>query len=162
MTEPSPDAQWHVLSAQLRTLAVALTGSESDADDLVQQTIANLLTRRPDKATEPAYARQALVNAWLDRQRSIRRRLMRLRAKARTQRLWHVDADKASDAELHERVRQAVESLPARQRAVLTMRTVEGLSDDAIADALGCTREAVRSNMHLARRAMRSRLGDVT
>lgn len=164
MTRPSqpPNDQWSLLSAKLRGLAIALSGSEADADDLVQQTIANLLARRPDKATELAYARQALVNTWLDRQRSWRRRVTRLAAKARSQRSWHVDPDSTSDAELHAHVRRVVESLPPRQRAVLTMRTVEGLTDEVIAEALGCSREAVRSNMHLARRAVRSRIGDIS
>ena len=162
-SQTRPDEQWRAMSERLRRLALGLAGgSEADADDLVQQAIANLLARSPDKALDPAYARRALVNAWLDRQRSLRRRVARLAVRARTQRAWHVDADAVSDEEVRSRVRAIVTSLPPRQRAVLTMRTVEGMSDEAIASSLGCSREAVRASLHLARRAVRARLGDAT
>ncbi len=54
--------------------------------------------------------------------------------------------------------KEAIDSLPARQRAALLLRVVEGLSYEAIAEALECEVGAVRANLHLARMKVRSRL----
>ena len=158
MTEEHPrvDDRWLALSDRLRSLAVGLAGSEADADDLVQQTFANLLARRPEKSLDLAYARRALVHTWMDQQRSVRRRLARMATKARTQRLWHVDSDAASDEEVQQRIRDIVSALPARQRAVLTMRTVEGMNGRSHRRSTGLLtrRREIESAPGAARRAL--------
>lgn len=71
------EAAWVEHADRLRRLALALTGNRADADDLVQQTILNLLDRRPERAGDADYARRALLNAWLDSRRGLRRRIAR-------------------------------------------------------------------------------------
>lgn len=142
---------WRDLSDRLRRYALALTRRDDEADDLVQHTLATLLARAPDKAGHLGYARTTLTRAYLDRERSLKRRLARTLAIA-----WQsggatgARSDDSSSA-LHE----AIDALPARQRAALVLRLVEELDYPQIAAALECSPEAVRSNLHLARAAVR-------
>jgi len=47
-----------------------------------------------------------------------------------------------------------VTSLPPRQRAVIVLRYYEDLSEQEIADALGCSRGNVKSTAHHALEAL--------
>lgn len=70
--------QWAGTIERLRRIALALTRSPDDADDLTQQTLLTLLSRKPDCADHIGFGRTTMVRLWLDQQRSIRRRLARL------------------------------------------------------------------------------------
>jgi RNA polymerase sigma-70 factor (ECF subfamily) len=67
--------------------------------------------------------------------------------------------DGAVATETAAQVEQAVLRLPARQRAVVVLRTWNGLSYAEIADALGGTEGTVRSNMFHGLAALRKYLG---
>ena len=49
-----------------------------------------------------------------------------------------------------------VRSLPPRQRAVVVLRYYEDLSEQQIADTLGCSRGNVKSTAHRALKALRA------
>jgi DNA-directed RNA polymerase specialized sigma24 family protein len=51
--------------------------------------------------------------------------------------------------------------MPPRQRQVLYLATCEQLSHGEVADVLGISVAAVKSNLSLARKEMRTRLKDV-
>ena len=51
-----------------------------------------------------------------------------------------------------------VKSLPPRQRAVVVLRYYEQLSEQEIADVLGCSRGTVKSTAHHALNALRAAL----
>jgi RNA polymerase sigma factor (sigma-70 family) len=53
-----------------------------------------------------------------------------------------------------------VASLPPRQRAVIVLRYYEDLSEQQIANALGCSTGTVKSNASLAIQSLRKRIGD--
>jgi RNA polymerase sigma-70 factor (ECF subfamily) len=55
-------------------------------------------------------------------------------------------------------VRQAIESLPAKQRAAVLMHKYEELEYAEIADVLGCSESAVKSLLFRAYESLRSRL----
>jgi RNA polymerase sigma-70 factor (ECF subfamily) len=61
--------------------------------------------------------------------------------------------------ELHDRLEEAMERLPVRQRGALHLRAVEGLSYAAIASAMECSTGAARMLVLSARRAVQQRLG---
>lgn len=63
--------------------------------------------------------------------------------------------------ELQEKVQQAIGQLPERQRMALILRVYEELSFDAIADLMGGTPEAARTNLSLARRRLRTVLAPI-
>ncbi|WP_223164238.1 sigma-70 family RNA polymerase sigma factor [Nocardioides mesophilus] len=52
-----------------------------------------------------------------------------------------------------------VKSLPPRQRAVIVLRYYEDLSEQEIAEALGCSRGNVKSTAHHALKALRAAIG---
>jgi RNA polymerase sigma-70 factor (ECF subfamily) len=69
-------------------------------------------------------------------------------------------SDKRVEAQAVERislaaVREAVATLPARQRAALMMRKYQELEYDEIATALGCSEEAARANVYQALKKLR-------
>ncbi len=62
--------------------------------------------------------------------------------------------------ERRERFERAIASLPPKQRAVLALREVQGLSYDEIAENLGIARGTVMSRLFHARRLLVQKLGD--
>lgn len=53
-----------------------------------------------------------------------------------------------------------VAKLPPRQRAVIVLRFYGGLSEQEIADALGCAPGTVKSTSSAALKALRERMGE--
>jgi RNA polymerase sigma-70 factor (ECF subfamily) len=62
--------------------------------------------------------------------------------------------------ERNARFERAIASLPPKQRAVLALREVQGLSYDEIAENLGIARGTVMSRLFHARRLLAQKLGD--
>jgi RNA polymerase sigma-70 factor (ECF subfamily) len=149
---------WGRVRDALRRTALGLTGRSDDADELAQQTFAHLLARAPDKLEHAGYVRRTMLRLWLDEQRSLGRRLRRCALVAR-QAVARGPGEDAADAELTGAVRERIAALPAQQRAALVLRLVEGLEYEQIAEATGTSVGAVRSNLHLARRALGKAFG---
>jgi RNA polymerase sigma-70 factor (ECF subfamily) len=64
-------------------------------------------------------------------------------------------------SEVVERVKEAVETLPDKQRAVFTLKFYEGLSHKEIADVVGCSEGTSKANYFHAIRKLRKLLGDL-
>jgi len=62
--------------------------------------------------------------------------------------------------ELEERVKLAMDKLPAEQRAALIFRDVEGLSYQEMAEAMGCSIGTVMSRLHYGRKRIQELLED--
>ncbi len=62
--------------------------------------------------------------------------------------------------ELEERVKRAMDKLPAEQKAALIFRDVEGLSYQEIAEAMGSTIGTVMSRLHYGRKRLQDLLKD--
>ena len=62
--------------------------------------------------------------------------------------------------ELEERVKLAMDKLPAEQKAALIFRDVEGLSYQEMAEAMGCSIGTVMSRLHYGRKRMQESLKD--
>jgi len=62
--------------------------------------------------------------------------------------------------ELEERVKGAMEKLPAEQRAALIFRDVEGLSYQEMSEAMGCSMGTVMSRLHYGRKRIQELLKD--
>jgi RNA polymerase sigma-70 factor (ECF subfamily) len=60
--------------------------------------------------------------------------------------------------EVEERVKVALEKLPADQRMALIFREVEGLSYQEMAEAMGCSIGTVMSRLHYARKRIQELL----
>lgn len=146
-------------AAGLYRLALGLTGRADEAEELAQQAALRILARDPDKLGHAGYGRTVVTRLWLDRQRSWRRGWSMLSRAAWASARWFAPPDAAEADETLERVRGQIDALPPVQRAVLTLRLVEGLSCAQIAQALGRDEGAVRASLHLARKRVREALG---
>jgi RNA polymerase sigma-70 factor (ECF subfamily) len=62
--------------------------------------------------------------------------------------------------ELEERVKLAMDKLPAEQKTALIFRDVEGLSYQEMAEAMGCSIGTVMSRLHYGRKKMQELLKD--
>lgn len=62
--------------------------------------------------------------------------------------------------ELEERVKLAMDTLPAEQKSAIIFRDVEGLSYQEMAEAMGCSIGTVMSRLHYGRKRMQGLLKD--
>jgi RNA polymerase sigma-70 factor (sigma-E family) len=138
----------------LARTAYLLSGSHTDADDLVQAALAKAYARWQHVATldsPDAYIRRILANQHVSWWRARRRE----RLTDRTPEVAVADASAAHATA--EAVRAVVRSLPPRQRAAIVFRYYDDLDDAAIADALGCSVATVRSQISRALASLRDR-----
>lgn len=139
-----------------RRLAYLLTGDQASAEDVVHDAFVKvsgrLLTLRSPDAF-PAYLRRTVVNTVISGARSRRRESARIERHAR---LMQVDMDApGEDGDRGGELWEALGRLPERQRSAVVLRYWLDLSDDGIADALGCRPGTVRSLLSRALDTMR-------
>jgi RNA polymerase sigma-70 factor (sigma-E family) len=130
------------LPALLR-YAVLLTGDREQARDIVQDVLTRVLVKwdRISRFEEPyAYVRRMVTNEHLSWRRRRRLRTVPL----------DVDPPIATAEPSGDEMWQLLATLPRQQRAVMVLRFYEGLSDQEIADVLGCRPGTVRSNATLS------------
>ena len=125
----------------VRLAALLLTGDRATAEDVVQTALTRLYLTwpkvRPD--TLNAYARRSVVNAVIDDRRKLFRRRERSQAE-----LPDVTTVESRDVD-QTAVIALLSTLPARMRAAVVLRYIEGLNAAETADALGCSEGTVRS-----------------
>lgn len=165
---------------QLYRLALRMTGSEADAQEVLQEAFLNAYQKLPN------FRGEAQFSSWLYRI-AANSALMRLRRKRRApdtlpeQPLevqgpkfsaegqldppphsdWSQRADEAMQTrELGAAIETAVKGLPDDYRTVFLLKDVDGLSNEDIATALELTVPAVKSRLHRARLALREKLGE--
>lgn len=137
--------------------AYLLAGNHADAEDIAQQTLLKAhrswdRIRLSDSPT--AYLRRMLTNTYLSQRRPKARRLELL-----TDAPPEPDSMPPGGPEERMMLWPHVKSLPPRQRAVIVLRYYEDLSEQEIADALGCSRGNVKSTAHHALKTLRATLG---
>jgi RNA polymerase sigma-70 factor (ECF subfamily) len=165
---------------QLFRLALRMTGSEADAQEVLQEAFLNAYQKLP------LFRGEAQFSSWLYRI-AANSALMRLRRKRRApdsvpdQPLelsspkfteggayetpprsdWSQRADEALQSrELGAAIEKAVGELPEDYRTVFLLKDVDGLSNEDIAHALELSVPAVKSRLHRARLALREKLGE--
>lgn len=165
---------------QLFRLALRMTGSEADANEVLQEAFLNAWQKLPN------FRGEAQFSSWLYRI-AANSALMRLRRKRRApdalpeQPLelqgpkfsvegyldppphsdWSQRADeKMMSGQLGAAIDKAVHELPEDYRTVFLLKDVDGLSNEDIATALELTVPAVKSRLHRARLALREKLGE--
>ena len=142
--------------AELCWVGLLLTGSRAEAEELAQEALVRTwwrwqLVRRPEDPGR--YARRVLIN----RRRSLLRRAAveaRSLAQTRPEELVVPAGDERALV-----LWQAVQTLPARQRAVLVLRFREDLPEVEVARLLGLPLGTVKSLGHRALARLRERLG---
>jgi RNA polymerase sigma-70 factor (sigma-E family) len=137
--------------------AYLLSGNHADAEDIAQQTLLKAYrswSRVKGSDSPTAYLRQMLTNTFLSHKRPKGRRL-ELLTDAPPE-LTHAPAGGPEERMV---LWPHVKSLPPRQRAVIVLRYYEDLSEQEIANTLGCSRGNVKSTAHHALKALRAALG---
>jgi RNA polymerase sigma-70 factor (ECF subfamily) len=165
---------------QLYRLALRMTGSEADAQEVLQEAFLNAYQKLP------LFRGEAQFSSWLYRI-AANSALMRLRRKRRAPDTvpdepielasprftetggfetpprsdWSQRADdQLQSRELGSAIDKAVAELPEDYRTVFLLKDVDGLSNEEIANALDLSVPAVKSRLHRARLALREKLGD--
>jgi RNA polymerase sigma-70 factor (sigma-E family) len=125
-------------------LAYLLTGDRMLAEDLAQDAFARLAGRFEhvrNLESFPAYLRRAVLNLVKNhfRHRSVERRYLKSHGHERP--IAAAGPDMGSDAA----IRAALLGLPYRQRAAIVLRYFEDLSEQRVAELLGCQPGTVKS-----------------
>jgi RNA polymerase sigma-70 factor (ECF subfamily) len=169
--QPSASALEDLFRAErprLWGLAYRMTGTVEDADDVVQEAFARLLASPPDAGAElPRWLVRVATNLAIDALRRRRRRAYTgpwLPVPIDTREEDALDGAPAPDPDPEQAYGRresltfafllALEALGPRQRAVLLLRDVLGLSAREAADAIGASEANVRVLHHRARTAM--------
>jgi RNA polymerase sigma-70 factor (sigma-E family) len=127
----------------LMSIAVAVSGSRTEAEDLVQTALTNVYPKwrriRPENAL--AYVRRSILNAHVSRWR--RHRGGELTVAEPPERTNPGDSTSGVDERLS--LLPALRAVPTRQRSVLVLRYLCDLPDAEIAATLGISVGTVRS-----------------
>lgn len=146
-------------------VAYRMTGSPSDAEDVLQTIFLRLAPRRLDLSPSPeAYLHRAAVNASLD---LIRRRMRANLVAFDIVEFNHQPASGArspeqelADAELRELIRHAVAKLEGRAAEAFALRYFDGCDNASIARILGTSQMVVAVTLHRARTRLRKEIGN--
>jgi len=145
-------------------VAYRITGSQSDAEDVLQNIFVRLTRGWAGRDLSPnprAFLYRSAINGSLD--------LVRQRKRANAVSLDVVEfdhssniaspADELADAELRELVRQAVSKLEGRAAHAFVLRYYEGYDNAQIAEVLGTSQMVVAVTLHRARTRLRKEIG---
>lgn len=145
------------LREKLLSQARRLTGDEEDAEDIVQEVLLRLWSKRAelDRCDSiEAYATTVTRNACIDWMRTRHTSAQDL-----------PEACPYADGQTPESLLEAkdemqlveniIRTLPPLQQATLRMKDIEGYETEEIAQVTGCNAEAIRSNLSRARKRMR-------
>lgn len=145
-------------------LARRYTQSHEDADDVLQEAFIKVFQNLNGLTRPEAFfpwARRIIVNTALDHIRRRRRGLESEMPAAET-----AGADSQDDRlespdrrverrEFYLKLERALRALPPRQREIVTLHDIEGLTTEEIARQCGCPPATVRSNLFYGREKLR-------
>jgi RNA polymerase sigma-70 factor (ECF subfamily) len=144
------------LLPRLRRFAIALTGSATDADELVQGACERALKSGDqvrDHTRVDAWIYGIIRNLWVDELRS--RRIRRHEHIDTAAEIAGDDGRATTEGKLAlADVRRALARLPEEQRAVLMLICVDGLSYRESADVLGIPLGTIMSRLSRGRQAL--------
>ena len=147
-------------------VAYRITGSQSDAEDVLQTIFMRLTPGWSGRDLSPnprAFLYRAAINASLD--------IVRLRKRGNSVSLDVVDLEHdpkivlagpekdLADMELRELIRQAVAKLEGRAATAFALRYYEGYDNGRIAEVLGTSQLVVAVTLHRARTRLRKEIG---
>jgi RNA polymerase sigma-70 factor (sigma-E family) len=141
---------------RLLRIAIALTGSRADGEDLLQAALERLVPRWRAIAADAAesYLRRTLYNLAADgwrRHGAWRRAFPLLRTQSAA-----AGMDAMAEVDLRDALVRLLVQLPPRQRAVIVLRYWEQLSEAETAALLGCSAGTVKSATSRALQRLRA------
>lgn len=145
-------------------LARRYAGSHEDADDVLQEAFVKVYQNLTGLSRPEAFfpwARRILVNTALDHIRRRRRSgSVETETPAGMEERVEDDGAEAPDRRVEKReffrkLERALRVLPPRQREIVVLHDIEGLSTEEIARRCDCPRATVRSNLFYGREKLR-------
>ena len=158
MTSERFNTDYLSLSATLYKVAFYILESEEDARDVVQDVFVKLWKGRAelcDVSNPKAYCIRLVKNLCIDR---IRRRRLEFPEELPERIPNDGQDDEIDQKERLNMVMEAIKALPDRQREILWLRTVEGLSYEEISERLGMTPLTLRVLLTRARSKIKSKV----
>jgi len=156
MTNARFQNEWLSLSGDFYRVAYYILEDEAEAEDAVQELFLKLWSGRDalDGIRNPAgYGIRVLRNLCLDRIRLSRKTVTPAELPEPEQPGRQDEA--VDEKERLAKVLDAIKSLPDRQREVLTLRTLDGLSYEEISERTGINYLTLRVLLSQARRRLR-------
>jgi RNA polymerase sigma-70 factor, ECF subfamily len=146
---------------RLYRAAWALCGSREDAEDLVQDTFAKILTRpRFLRGEEDLwYLMRTLKNVFLSQRRTLARRSPPVALDEDADPVEAPQSDRPDEAAQNREVYSAIAGLPDDMREALVAIDVVGLSYEEAAKALGVRQGTITSRLFRARARVAKSLG---
>jgi RNA polymerase sigma-70 factor (ECF subfamily) len=145
------------LLPMLRRFAYSLTGSKSDADDVVQITIEKLLVKGIPDDVEPAkWAFKICRNVWIDEYRSRKVRQDAIHNDCLQEPVSGDEHRAFENKQLLQKVNSALGELPDEQRAIVSLVAVQGMAYKEVAQTLDIPIGSVMSKLSRARSALYS------
>ena len=145
------------LLPRLRAFGRSLTGTQDQADDLVQQTVEkalrNIESYTPGTRLD-SWLFRIMRNTWIDGHRARRPTVALDDVETMTPLISEDGRDVTENRIYLAQVRRAMDSLPEDQRIVLMLVCVEGLRYREVAEALGIPEGTVMSRLSRGRLAL--------
>ena len=149
-------------------LARRYCGSHEDADDVLQEAFVKVFQNLGGLSRPEAFfpwARRILINTALDH---IRRRRRGQEFEVEVENLEETPHEEGTEApdrrveqrEFFRRLERVLDRLPPRQREIVVLHDVEGLSTEEIANLCQCPAATVRSNLFYGREKLRRLLSE--
>ncbi len=151
------------LKNKLYRTALRITLDTVEAEDIVQNTLVKIWTRRDswqEIQSLEAYAITTARNMALDIVRQRQHQVVPLDSVAD---IPTTDTDPHEQLSQHERlqqIEQLMNTLPEKQRTCMQLRDIEGLPYKEIATILNISEEQVKISIFRARKALRTRLNN--
>jgi RNA polymerase sigma-70 factor (ECF subfamily) len=155
-------------------LAVRITGSEEDAEEVLQDalwTAARKIDTFKGESAFGSWLYRITANAAYQKLRSRSSKRQEISwedllpsfdesgRRGSAERDWSAQADEpAMQAELRGALNTAIDDLPPDYRAAFVLHDVEGLPNPEVAESLGISLPAVKSRVHRSRLFLRQRL----
>ena len=153
-------------------IALRVTGSPSDAEEVMQETFLKAFRSWPTYRGEAApftWLYRIAVNSTLTHLRKHRLRTFfsfekineddRISAEVIAALTDATGADRETFArELQEKLNEAMHKLSIKHRTVITLFEIDGLSHQEIAEVMDCSVGTVRSRLHYAKQLLQSEL----
>ena len=148
------------LKNQLFRLALRITLSREEAEDIVQDTMIKVWDKRYEWSnidSIEAYSLRICRNLSLDRLKKRDNQNDSFEEEQLDTVHTSTPQDRLIDQDRLRVVKEIVDSLPEKQRSYMQLRDFEGKQYKEIADILGITEEQVKVNIFRARQAVKQR-----
>ena len=146
---------------KLFRFSLRIVGQAAEAEDVVQEVFIKLWNNRDfmdESSNLEAWCMTATRNLSIDKLRSKHRRLEPIKAGFDLLDKTPTPYQKTVESDVFSQVKSMMDDLPEKQKFVMHLRDIEGLTYQEIADSLEIPLDQVRVNLFRARKAVKERL----